>query len=95
MSKEFNKLSTAVSEVVSPEAPPTEYPSAPQLTIQHALIMLCYAAEQNFGELTIPYQYVADKVLGTNPANLDIFQNADGSVTLKVNSADVRTRIIL
>ncbi len=83
------------SKKISELEPPTEHPQPPQLTIQHALIMLCYAAEQNFGELTIPYSYVLAKVDGSNPANLDIFQNEDGSVTLKVNSADVRTRIIL
>jgi len=88
MSKEFNPLSEAVSKTLAAE--PT-----PQLTIQHALIMLTYAVEQNFGELTIPYSYVEDKVLGKNPAELTITQNEDGSVTMKVKSNDTRTRIIL
>ena len=91
MSKEFDPLSTAVSAAL----PPTEYPEPPQLTIQHALIMLTYAVEQNFGELTIPYSYVLDKVTGTSPANIDVFQNEDGSVTMKVKSEHTRTRIIL
>lgn len=90
MSKEFNPLSEAVAAALPEPAEP-----APALTIQHALIMLTYAVEQNFGELTIPYQYVEDKVLGKNPAELTVTQNEDGSVTMKVKSNDTRTRIIL
>ena len=95
MSKEFDPLSKALAKVLDNEFPQTEHPEPPQLTIQHALIMLTYAVEQNFGELTIPYSYVLDKVNGTSPANLDVFQNEDGSVTMKVKSEHTRTRIIL
>lgn len=92
MSKEFNKLSTAVAETLDV---PTEHPQPPQLTLQHALIMLTYVVEREFGEVTIPYSYVLEKVNGASPANLDIFQNEDGSVTMKVQSENTRTRIIL
>lgn len=92
MSKELNKLSTAIADVVDV---PTEHPQTPQLTIQHALIMLTYMVEREFGEVTIPYSYVLEKVNGNSPANLDVFQNEDGSVTMKVQSDNTRTRIIL
>ncbi len=84
-----NQLTSAI------EATDTTEAQMPALTIQHALIMLTYMVEQNFGEVTIPYSYVLDKVTGKCPANLDVFQNENGSVTMKVISDNVKTRIIL
>lgn len=67
----------------------------PQLTIEHALIMLTYLVEREFGEVEIPLSYLIEKVEGTNPAELEIFQTETGSVKLRVKSDNVRGRILL
>lgn len=77
------------------QATETLKPEPPKLTIEHALIMLTYLVEQNFGEVEIPLSYLVDKVEGSNPATLDIFQTPTGSVKLLVKSDNVRTRILL
>ena len=69
-------------------------PTTPQMTLEHALIMLTYMVEREFGEVTIPWSYLAEKHAGTSPAELEI-HSTDAGVVMKVKSDNVRSRIIL
>lgn len=69
-------------------------PQAPQLTIEHALIMLTYMVEREFGEVTIPWSYIGEKQAGTSPADLEVIPT-DAGVVMRVKSDNVRSRIIL
>lgn len=83
---EKNPLTTAIQEQVQ-EAPP-------QMTLEHALIMLTYMVEREFGEVTIPWSYIGEKQAGLSPAELEVHPT-DAGVVMRVKSDNVRTRIIL